>query len=200
MIASIASTAHIAPSSPAAPPSEESTRLSTSICRSRRARLAPSAVRTAISFWREAARASSRLATFADAISSTQPTARQQHHQRGAQLRRHEPVIERRRGGCPSPSPRDTAGRRGLATVSISACACSIVTPGRSRPTARIVWFNRFSRPGSIVERHPDVAVRQQRQRRAARCRRRCSRRRSASGCGRPAPGRRRSAASRALR
>ena len=37
-------------------------------------RLAPSDSRTAISFWRTAARASSRFATFAHAISSTSPT------------------------------------------------------------------------------------------------------------------------------
>ena len=73
--ASIASTAHSAASNPAAPPIDDSTRLSTSSCRSSRPRLAPSAVRTAISFCRDAARASSRFATFADAISSTQPTA-----------------------------------------------------------------------------------------------------------------------------
>ena len=40
-----------------------------------RQRLAPSTERRAISFWRTAARASSKFATFAQAISSNRPTA-----------------------------------------------------------------------------------------------------------------------------
>ena len=48
--------------------------LSVSSCRTTRHESAPSATRTAISFWRTAARASSRLATFAHAMSSTNAT------------------------------------------------------------------------------------------------------------------------------
>ena len=66
---------HNAAMTPTMPPIAESTRLSISSCARSLARLAPIAVRTAISFCREAARASSRFATFADAMSSTQPTA-----------------------------------------------------------------------------------------------------------------------------
>ena len=52
--------------------------------RSSRPRPAPSAVRTANSRWRVSARASSRFARFAHAISSTNPTARLQHPDRAA--------------------------------------------------------------------------------------------------------------------
>ena len=59
----------------AMPPASARTTLSTSICRTRRRRLAPSAVLIAISFSRTDARTSSRLATFAHAMSTTTPTA-----------------------------------------------------------------------------------------------------------------------------
>ncbi len=61
--------------SPAIPPIAESSTLSVSICRMMRPRLAPIAARIAISFCLAALRARSRLATFAQAISSTNPTA-----------------------------------------------------------------------------------------------------------------------------
>ncbi len=60
---------------PKAPPRHPRTTLSTSSCRTTRQRDAPRATRTAISRERFAARDSSRLATFAHAISSTKPTA-----------------------------------------------------------------------------------------------------------------------------
>ncbi len=60
---------------PSAPPMAESSRLSVSSCLMSRARPAPSARRTAISRDRAEARASSRLAMFAQAISSTNATA-----------------------------------------------------------------------------------------------------------------------------
>ena len=60
---------------PSAPPTNARITLSVSICRTVRQRLAPSAVRIAISFCRAAARASSRFAIFAHAISNTNPTA-----------------------------------------------------------------------------------------------------------------------------
>ena len=56
-------------------PTSESTRLSTRSCRTSRQRLAPSAALTATSRSRVLARASSRFATLAQAISSTMPTA-----------------------------------------------------------------------------------------------------------------------------
>ena len=70
-----ASTPQTATSRPSAPPTAASSTLSVSSCRTRRARPAPSARRIAISRWRTDERASSRFATFAQAISSTQPTA-----------------------------------------------------------------------------------------------------------------------------
>ena len=59
---------------PAAPPSVASRMLSARNCLTSRARLAPSASRSAISRWRPAVRARRRLAMFALAIRSTQAT------------------------------------------------------------------------------------------------------------------------------
>ena len=60
--------------SPAVPPTAASSRLSVSSCRKSCRRLAPSAARTASSRVRPTPRASSRFATFAHAMSSTNPT------------------------------------------------------------------------------------------------------------------------------
>ncbi len=65
----------LATTRPAAAPTTESTRASASSCDTVRHRLAPSAVRIATSFDRMRVRASSRLATFAQAMSSTPNTA-----------------------------------------------------------------------------------------------------------------------------
>jgi len=73
--ATSALTAQDASISPSPPPAAAITTLSVSNCRTRRIRLAPRAVRSAISLRRDAARASSRLATLAQAMSSTTPTA-----------------------------------------------------------------------------------------------------------------------------
>ena len=70
-----ACSAHQPRTRPQAPPIAESSTLSTSNCRTRRARAAPSAARTASSRWRPVARASSRLATLAQAMSRTKATA-----------------------------------------------------------------------------------------------------------------------------
>ena len=59
---------------PTTPPANDSTRLSTSSCRTSRPRDAPSDSRTAISFCRMKPRAISRFATLAQAMSSTRPT------------------------------------------------------------------------------------------------------------------------------
>ena len=59
---------------PSAPPMSDSTRLSVSSCRMMRRRPAPSADRTASSRVRTVARASSRLATLAQQMRSTNPT------------------------------------------------------------------------------------------------------------------------------
>jgi hypothetical protein len=62
------------PITPRAPPRTESSTLAVSSWRRICRRVPPSATRTAISFSRASARASSRFATFAQAISSTKPT------------------------------------------------------------------------------------------------------------------------------
>ena len=64
-----------ASSNPSAPPAKATTLLSSRSCRAILARVAPSAERTAISRCRAVARASIRLATLAQAISSTSETA-----------------------------------------------------------------------------------------------------------------------------
>jgi hypothetical protein len=61
--------------SPSSPPATASIVLSVSSCRTSRSRPAPRAVRIASSFWREAARASSRWAILAQPISRTSVTA-----------------------------------------------------------------------------------------------------------------------------
>jgi len=66
---------HLARTIPSTPPLIASSRLSVIICLTIRVRLAPSAVRNAISLWRDAALTNSKLATFAQAINSTKPTA-----------------------------------------------------------------------------------------------------------------------------
>ena len=60
---------------PPVPASSASTTLSVNICRTRRIRPAPTAARTTSSRPRADARASSRFATFAHAISNTNATA-----------------------------------------------------------------------------------------------------------------------------
>jgi len=64
-----------ATSNPAPPPTTLSSVLSVSNWRSNRPRPAPNAPRMAISFWRLAARARSKLATLAQAINNTNATA-----------------------------------------------------------------------------------------------------------------------------
>ena len=64
-----------ASSSPKIPPARPSSVFSVRSWRTSRARPAPIAVRSAISRRRDADRDSSRFATFAEAISSTKPTA-----------------------------------------------------------------------------------------------------------------------------
>ena len=67
------STIQLASSKPAVVPATDSSRLSTRSWRTSRSFPAPSASWTAISFWRSAARARSRLARFVQAISNTSP-------------------------------------------------------------------------------------------------------------------------------
>ena len=128
-----AATDQIETSSPSVPPSRPIKTLSVSACLIRRDRLEPKASLTAISRWREAARTNNRLATLAQAISSTKTTA---------PIRIGTPV----RAPLTASSVRVTTLASRPAFVSGNCCcarcaiermsdwACSIDTPGFSRP------------------------------------------------------------------
>ena len=99
-------TPHTASSSPSAPPASERITHSVSSWRTSRPRPAPSAARTAISDSRAAARASSRLATLAQAMSSTKPTA----PSRTSTERRMSPTIASCSGYVVMPTPSLASG------------------------------------------------------------------------------------------
>ena len=108
-------------------------------CRAIRARPAPSAARTAISCSRSVARASSRFATLAHAISSTNPTA----PKITSSACRTPPTTCSCSGTMFTPQSACRSGcssRSRAASASILACAASSVTPGASRATT---WRNR---------------------------------------------------------
>ena len=113
-----------------------STTLSVSSWRTIRPRPAPIAARTDISRARAVARASSRLATLAQAMSSTKVTAPERGQGRPASLRRHEVVAQRPDVRSPSPALGSVAASR-VVTAPRSSRACSIVTPSRAGRTAR---------------------------------------------------------------
>ena len=98
-----ASLPHQARSNPQMPPPSDSSTLSVSNCRISRPRPAPSAVRTASSLSRAAARASVRLATLMQAIKSTNPTAPRTSNSDIRSLA-NDPAVQRR--------DRDAADRR----------------------------------------------------------------------------------------
>ena len=133
----MATTTRISPAAratPQAPPRAASTRLSTSSCRAISARDAPSAVRTVISRWRAVPRASSRLATLAQAISSTKPTA-PSSSQRELVVPRLRKLL--RNGSTLTVQPWFDAGYARAIRAAIAArlaLACSTVTPSLSRP------------------------------------------------------------------
>ena len=123
----------LASPSPKTPPMHASNVLSTSSWRTTRARLAPSAIRTATSRARCADRASCRLATLAQAISRTKPTAPMRARKIiliGPPLKRWLNVITTASvflfvsGNCCASC---------FAMPIISACACASVTPGARR-------------------------------------------------------------------
>ena len=88
----IVRTAQAAIKNPPRPPVIETTKLSTNNWRSSRLRRAPMAVRTASSVCLAAARASSRFAMLAQAISSTKTTAHRSTSSPGLELGAHERV------------------------------------------------------------------------------------------------------------
>ncbi len=134
--ATSASTPHMPSSRPATPPAAAMTRLSVASCRTIRPRLAPSAMRVASSRRRPDARASSRLAMLAQAMSSTKVTAPASATSAG----RICPVTRSARGWTRNPV-------RALASgCSISSCAARAVAapcawaspvPGARRATVR---------------------------------------------------------------
>ncbi len=122
-------------STPSTAPAHESTALSTSICAMIRPRPLPTAARTAISRPRSVALTSSRFAMLAHAISSTNPTAPRRASRAGRAWLTTSRCI-----------PFTLicrfwvlwnwwTSRSRAATASISCCACSSVTPSRSRVT-----------------------------------------------------------------
>ena len=120
---------------PSAPPAVARIKLSVSSCLTIRARPAPRATLTPISFCRETPRARSRFATFVQAMSSTNPTA-PSRMSRGLRI---SPLNWARRGTSRIPQLVSKSGYacvRRVAIVFISACACSSGMPGLSLPTA----------------------------------------------------------------
>ena len=108
---------------PSAPPRSDSTRLSVSSWRTIRRRPAPSADRTASSRSRAVARASSRLATFAQQISSTKPTTPRNSIEVSL---RSLPIMVSCIGSSATPRPALVCGNsraRPSATAARSACA-----------------------------------------------------------------------------
>ena len=92
--------------SPSRPPASASRVVSAKSCRTMRARLAPRAARTAISLRRPSVRASTRLATFAQAISRTHPTAPSSTSSAG----RTSPTRSSCSGMTAAPQPLSSAG------------------------------------------------------------------------------------------
>ena len=128
-----ASVAQKASKRPAAPPSAASRTLSVRSWRRMRPRLAPSAARMAISRRRAAARTNKRFARFAQAMSSTNPTAPSST----TTARRTPPTIESSRRCRSIVSPRDSANWSAIcrAMPVSSRRACCSVTERRSLPT-----------------------------------------------------------------
>ena len=118
---------------PRMPPARESNTLSVSNWRTMRARPAPSAERIANSRLRTVARTSSRLATLAQEISSTSPTApsiiSSELRASPMMLSRNGPTVKCGRGSVFGNS-RWYSGP----TASNWALACATVTPGWSSP------------------------------------------------------------------
>lgn len=121
--------AHTAKSNPAAPPAQARRMLSVSNCLMARPCVAPSAARIANSRARPVERARSKLATFAQAISSTNPTAPSNTNSIGAT----SPTMSSLNGFTNIPVPLFTSGyasARFRATESMSKRACASVTSG----------------------------------------------------------------------
>ena len=126
---------HDASTTPTAPPANARQTLSVSACRRMRARLAPSAARTANSRDRRVNRARMRLLTLAHAMSSTNVTIARRSTSVGCRL----PTRSSLSGTTLKPTPLFASGYAAasdLAMVSISARASARPTSGRRRPIA----------------------------------------------------------------
>jgi hypothetical protein len=121
-------------SSPSPPPATDRTRLSISTWRAIWARVPPSAARTASSRRRPEARTSRRLATFAQAMSSTKPTAPDSTSRLDRTLRTSRTPTGSTLKPEPGDMPLANFARKSAADVCSRARACSSVTPARSRP------------------------------------------------------------------
>ena len=130
--ARISFTANCARSRPRAPPAIESRVVSVRICCTTRLRLAPKAVRMAISLRRASAFATNKFATFAQAMSRTNATAPNNTSSAG----RMSPTIWSRSGTTIAPQPLSSSGyccSRRREIVVISTCACLVSTCGFRR-------------------------------------------------------------------
>ena len=128
---------------PSSPPIADSSSDSLSIWRTRRKRPAPRDTRMAISRWRTEARASSRLAMFAHAISRSVPTAAMSAR-RGRENRSWSGVARPAPAGVTESVTRSQFGSfldrarssiLALSSSRICACARSMGTPGLRCPT-----------------------------------------------------------------
>ena len=114
-------------------------------CRTMRIRLAPSAVRTAISLARPSVFASRRFARFAEPIRTTQNTA----PSRTNSARLTSPTMSSCSGRTAAPQPLSSSGycSSSLPEIAvISACAAATLTPGLSRAIPRKLWLLRTAR------------------------------------------------------
>ena len=133
-----AGTPQTASKTPDAPPARATSALSVSNCRISRQRPAPRAARTAISSCLPDARARSRLATFAHAISSTNPTAPAKITSDARMLATKSSF--RGRTCATQPFLSSPGARKSwCARVSSSACASWRETPGFNRPTTGLL-------------------------------------------------------------
>ena len=139
---SSSSTPHTASSKPSPPPTRARNMLSVSNWRTSRQRPAPSAARTAISRCRSAMRERNRLATLAQAMSSTRETAAMST----VSAARDDPTISSCMGFSAMPMSVLLSGNacsRRAAMLSISACACRSDTSGFMRAMVNRKWLPR---------------------------------------------------------
>ena len=169
---------HTARRTPSAPPAIARMRLSVSSCWTSRTRLAPSAMRTLISRPRDDARASMRLATFAQTIEQHDAHRGHQDVERvleqvavvgkaaRARLDQQRLVAETALDRCARRWLERDRGVSGSRCAVSSIRACASVTPGLRRPIICSQLFPRSSSIGAfgmsaccIHDRDPDVGA-----------------------------------------